>query len=189
MGFNVVNQKILVFAHAEEIVRFNDFGDVAAAFGAFAVDQVFFSEKAFVADAIPALVFRLVDFAAVVKILKHLLHDCLMSLVGGADEFVVGDAEFSPEFLKTHDGFVAVGLGRHLPERGRFLDFLPVFVGAGQKKGRHIERPVITGQHVGQNRRVGVADMRFVVDVVNRGGDVKMVIVHRIGMAPVKKQG
>ena len=101
-----------------------------------------------------------------------------MERLGGADEAVERDVKAFPQLLKADDGFVALLLRGNVFFRGGLLDFLAVFVGAGQKKGRLSEQAVEAGEHVGQNRGVGVPDMRFVVDVIDRRGEIKSVFTH-----------
>ena len=50
---------------------------------------------------------------------------------------------------------------------------LAVLVGAGQEEDVVADQPVPAGQGVGVDRRVGVADVGRVVDVVDRRGDVE----------------
>ena len=57
-----------------------------------------------------------------------------------------------------------------------------MFVGPGQEEGVVSHRGMKAGQDVGQHGGVGVSDMRFVIDIINRRGDV---IVVRHGAAPL----
>ncbi len=59
--------------------------------------------------------------------------------------------------------------------RRRLLDLLTVLVGAGQKIDLLAPEPLIAGEGVGHHRRVDVADVGHVVDIVDRCGDVKGV--------------
>ena len=108
MRLDVFDEPLLVFAHPEEIVGFDDRVDRAAAFGAVAVDQILFGEEPFAADAVPALVFGLVDFVAVEELLQDLLDDGLVARLGGADKVVVGDFQALPQLLEADDGLVAL---------------------------------------------------------------------------------
>ena len=56
---------------------------------------------------------------------------------------------------------------------GRLLDLLAVLVRSGQEEDLAAGHPVVAGQGVGDDRRVGVADVGHVVDVVDRRRDVK----------------
>ncbi len=168
MGFDVVDEPLLIFAHAEEVVGLDDSVDFAPALRAVAVDEVFFGEEALAADAVPAFVFCAVDFVAVVEILQHFLNDDFVTLFGGADEIVVGDFETLPQLLEADNGLVALLLRRQSVFIGGLLDLLAVFVGAGQEPGRGAEKAVIAGEHVGQNGGVRVADVRLVVHIIDR---------------------
>ncbi|MPN37373.1 hypothetical protein SDC9_184890 [bioreactor metagenome] len=99
-----------------------------------------------------------------------------MRFVGGADEFIVGDAEPFPELLKAHHGFIAVALAVHAVFFGGALHLLAVLVGAGQEKGRIARSTMKARQHVAQHRGIGVADMRLVVDIINRSGKIKFFV-------------
>ena len=71
----------------------------------------------------------------------------------------------------------AVGerLGRDAGVGGRLLDLLAVLVGAGQEAHPAAVEPREPGDGVARQRRVGVPDVRHVVDVVDRRGDVEGV--------------
>ncbi|MEI3001160.1 MAG: hypothetical protein V8T86_09730 [Victivallis sp.] len=135
-------------------------------------------EEALAADAVPAGVFGLVDFAAVEKFLQNLPDHPLVEFFGRADVTVVRDAEPFPERLEAQHHFIAVRLRVEMTRRGGLFDLLAVLVGTGQKEGFVAERTVVAGEHVGQHGRVGVADVRLVVDVIDRSGDVKVFRVH-----------
>ena len=165
----MIDQPVLIFAHAEKVVAFGDRGHLSAALRALAVDQIFFGEKAFVADAVPTGVVSFVDFAAVVEILQNFPDDTLVFFLGGADEAVAGDSEFLPEFLKAQDGFVAMLLRGDAVFFGSVLDFLSVFIGSGEEEGVFTQRTVEAGKHIRQYSRISVTDMGTVIDVVYGG--------------------
>ncbi len=176
MGLDVVDQPVLILAHPEKIVGFGDFVGLAAALGTEGVPvQVLFLEETFAGHTVTPFVFVLVDFAAVVQVLQDFLHHFFMERHGGADEIIVGNIEGLPEFLETQHGGVALFLGRDADLFGGLLDFLPVFVGAGQEKRRHALFAMIAGQYVAEHGGVGMADVRLVIDVIDRGGDVIFV--------------
>ena len=64
-------------------------------------------------------------------------------------------------------------LRRHARCLGGLLDLEPVLVGAGQELDVVAEQAVPAGQRVADDRRVGVAEVRFGVDVVDRRRDVE----------------
>ena len=96
----------------------------------------------------------------------------LVARVGGADEEVVGGVDDRHQRLEL--GRVAVGqlLRRDPLALGRGLDRLAVLVGAGEEEDVLATLAHVAGQHVGGHRRVGVAEVRLGVDVVDRRGDV-----------------
>ena len=48
-----------------------------------------------------------------------------------------------------------------------------MFVGAGDKHRLITQQTVPSGDGIGGNGRVGVPDVRGIIDIVDRGGDVK----------------
>ena len=101
-----------------------------------------------------------------------------MSRFGRADEVVEVGVEDRPERTPARREFVDVVL-RRFAGRGRGIgDFLTVFVDAGQCVGG-AEGARGAHQHVGGDRRVGVADVRIAADVVDRRGDEKGAVHHR----------
>ena len=70
----------------------------------------------------------------------------------------------------SEPGAVTVGLllGGEPVGLGRALHLEPVLVGPGQEEDVVAQQAVPAGQGVGRDRRVGVADVRCVVDVVDR---------------------
>jgi len=60
-----------------------------------------------------------------------------------------------------------------------------IVVGTGQKEDVVSLEPVVAGHGVGQNRGIGVADMRGAVDVVDGGGDVEFR--HRSARGGIEK--
>ena len=73
-------------------------------------------------------------------------------------------------------------LGRDAGGGGGALDFLAVLVGAGEEEGVVAEEAVAAGEDVRDDGRVGVADVRARVDVVDRGGEVELLglVWHRV---------
>ena len=57
---------------------------------------------------------------------------------------------------------------------GGALHLLSVFVGTGQEERLVAENLVEAGEDVREDGRVGVPDMRGVVNVIDRGSDVKI---------------
>jgi hypothetical protein len=100
------------------------------------------------------------------------------------DEVVVGDAEAVPRLAEA--GGVAVGLflGRDARFLGGLGDLQAVFVGACEEVGVVTEQAMPAGDGVSDDGRIGVADVRGVVDVVDRRGDVEAADPLRLGAEP-----
>ena len=125
------------------------------------------------ARAVPALVEALVDVAVVVHPLDDLLHLRHVLGVGGADEEVVGPVDAPGQLAETRRvGVDQVPRGDPL-RLGRQRHRLAVLVGAGEEEDVLAALAVVAREHVGGDRRVGVAEMRLGVHVVDRGGDVE----------------
>src|SRR5207245_4655119 len=91
-----------------------------------------------------------------------------VEVVGRADEAVVADVQALPEPPEDAGDLVAVLLGRHALLARRALDVLAVLVGAGQEERVLALQAAGARQRVGGDRRVGVAHVGHVVDVVDR---------------------
>ena len=134
IGLDVVDEPVLVRREFEVVVLFFELDDFAVEGIEGAVRQaVFLGEKGFLAWRIPAFVNLFVELAVVVKVLEDGLDDGLMAWLGGADEVVVGQAEFGGEGFPAFGEFIAVGLGGFAFFFGSLLDFLAVFVEAGEE--------------------------------------------------------
>ena len=96
------------------------------------------------------------------------------------DEGGIGDVQLPPEHLELRRELVAVDLGVDAGLGGSLLHFLTMFIEAGEKKHLASAQTPVACQHVGGYGGVGVTDMRDIVNVVNRGGDVKGVLVRHI---------
>ena len=178
MLFDVVDQPVLILSHLEEVALLLQLFDGAVAIRAAAVHEILFREIAFIGNAIPTFVGGGVNQIAVVEILQNLLDDGLVALLRRADEIVVRDAETFPKVLKTNDILVAMLQRRAAGLLGGALHFLPMFVRSRQEERLLAEQAVVLGEHVGQNGRVGMADVGDVVHIVNGCGDVEVVFVH-----------
>ena len=124
-------------------------------------------------DAVKPAVCVLDDPAVVVDLLEELLHRPVVSGFGGPDEVVVADVELGPRRGEPGGELVGPLLRGHAVFLGRPGHFLAVLVRSRQKKDVVAGQSVPPGQGVGVNRRIGVADVRGIVDVVDRGRDVE----------------
>ena len=97
-----------------------------------------------------------------------------MGCVGGADELVVGDAHALPEVAEGGGDLVGELLRWDAGGGGGALDLLAVLVGAGEEVCVVAEETVATGDDVGRNGGVGVADVRARIDVIDGRGEVEL---------------
>ena len=96
-----------------------------------------------------------------------------MARFRGADKVVVGKIQFFGERLPDGGQLVAVGLRLFPVVQGGLLDFLAVFIEAGQKKNLLAQAAASAGDDVRDDFLVGVAEVRLAVHVINRGRQVK----------------
>ena len=140
---------------------------------AFAVDQFPLRIKPLAAKTVKPLVLTEVDIAFVIDFLQDLLHHRHVVGVGGANELVVADAELRPHFLEQAADMIHIGFRGHIVVFGGLDDFVAMFVRTGQKKGfTPLHFMEATGD-IRDDRRVGMSQMRFGIDVINGRGDVE----------------
>ena len=173
VAFQVLDQPRLILLHAEEVVSLAAPFRRGGVFRQLAVHQLLVGDEPLLAHRVETLVLGGVDVAGVVETLQHLPHHRRMARLGGADKVVVGNVEPPPGAAKA----LADAVGERLcvgAGRGRgLIHLLAVLVGAGQKIGAVAVEAVPARQEVGDDGGVGVAEVRFGVDVVDRGGDVE----------------
>ena len=164
-------QPLLPGREAEEIARLLDPFDRRAGRRQ-TVDQLALGVERLVAHRIPAGIGAEVDFVALDQLAPQLLDRFRVPCLGRADEIVIGQAHRLAQIAEALRDPVDEGL-RVLARRDRrLLDLLAVLVGAGQEHDVAAVEPHEPRQRVARNRRVDVADVRHVVDVVNRRRDV-----------------
>jgi len=95
--------------------------------------------------------------------------------LGRADEVVVRDIEVAAHLPEMRGGLFREHLGLHARFLGGTLDLLPVLVRAGHEEHVVAQQPARPSDRVREHRRVGVADVRAGVDVVDRGRDVERI--------------
>ena len=169
-------------AHPEEVValveQFDRLGvdraDLLALVLALAVHELARLLELLAADAVVALVLARVDVSGVVEVLQELLHVRLVAGIGGADEVVVGEVDGLEQRLpRLGDELVGPLLRRDAVRRGRAEDLLPVLIGTGEHPGVFAALAVPACDDVGGDLRVRVPDVRHIVHVEDRRGDVE----------------
>ena len=102
-----------------------------------------------------------------------------MARLGRADVVVVGEAHAVPQRAELRGDLVGELLRWDASGGGGALDLLAVLVGAGEEEGVVAEQAVTAREHVGNDGRVRMADVRPRVDVVDRRGEVKLLLFWR----------
>ena len=97
-----------------------------------------------------------------------------MAGVGGADVGVVGDAHALPEVFEGGGDLVGKLLWRNSGGGCGALDLLAVLVSSGEEEGVVAEQAVTAGEDVRDDGRIGVADVRARVDVIDRRGEIEL---------------
>ena len=104
-----------------------------------------------------------------------------MRWISRSDECVVGNVQPCPEVLKLRRESVAMDLRINSGLRGCLLDFLPMLVQPRQKKHIPATKSPKACKDIGRDRGIGVTDMRDVVDLIKRGGDIeRLMIAHPV---------
>ena len=136
--------------------------------------QLVFAEESFFADGVPAFVFLGVNFALVPELLQAFLHVSLVFRHRGADEEIIADVHLFPEVFEAVVVFIHMFLRGNATLRGGALHLLTMFVCAGQKECLVADNLMEAGKDIRENSRVGMPDMRGIIDVINRSGNVKI---------------
>ena len=167
------NQLVLERREFEVIVFFVDGFRGAAAIGAGSAGLRIDVE--FIGNAVLAGVSSLVDIAVIANLAPQRLHALLVARGGGADEIVVGQAHALPERTEFGGNFVGELLRGFARGLGCALDFLTVFIGAGQEPSVIPQHAVAARDRVADDGGVGVSNVRTRIDVVDRGRDVELL--------------
>ena len=181
MGFDVLEERVVVLGEAEEEVGLADLARLGPVQGTSSLRvQVLLVLELLAALAVEPDVLLAeqhrrsgLGAARVPQAAEQLLHRQLVALVRGADELVVRHSQRLPGLHeggrdRVHEGLRGLaGLGRGA------RDLLAVLVGAGQEEGLVAALAVRAGEAVGQHLLVGVAQVGAPVHVVDGGGDVE----------------
>ena len=103
-----------------------------------------------------------------------------MAGFGGSNEIVVFDVQTRPDLLEIFRQPIDILSDRHTLFSGGRRNFCRVFVCAGQEKCILTLESMIARSNIGHDRRIGVTDMRHIVDVVDRCRYVVCFIAHSI---------
>ena len=158
--------------HFEEVRLLLGFHDLSAALGTFAVNQLAFRPEALAGRAVFALVFALVNIAAVVQLFENLLYAFHMVVVGGADVAVVADVHKAPQALENLGDLVNVFLGSNALFGGFLLNFQTVLVRARQKHDVVSLHTSVARDGVAGYGGVAVPDVRVARGIINRRCDI-----------------
>ena len=120
------------------------------------------------ADAVLAPVEVELEVTGVVAALEQLEHAGAVAGFGGADEVVVGDLEVLPRLGELRRDRIGERLRVEAGGVGGALDVEAVLVGPGEEQDVVAEQPSPARQRVTDDGGVGVPEVRFGVDVVDR---------------------
>ena len=135
--------------------------------------QLFFWEELFARAAVMALVGTSVDIPACFKCSEEFPDPALVHLARCAEKNVVRDVQPLPKFCERRCHLIAVVLRREAFVLGSFMHIRTMFIDTGEEEHIVSLEPMIPRQDIGGDGGVGVPGVRFAVDVVNGGGDVK----------------
>ncbi len=172
MRVDVVDQLGGILAHLEEVRFFLRGLHLSAAVGALAVLELRGREERFARHTVHAFIIALIDVALVVHVFENLLHLLDVIFVGGADKAVVRRADKVPQALDLARDVVDVFLRRDARRLGLFLDLLTVLVRAGLQIDVVALKALEARDAVGEDRFVGVSDVRLARCIGDRRGDV-----------------
>ncbi len=99
-------------------------------------------------------------------------HARFVAVLGGADEVVVGDVQDVPQVAVAFDDPSARSMRFEPWAAADFSIFWPCSSVPVRNRTLWPSQPVVAGEDVGHHRRVDVADVGHVVDVVDRRRDV-----------------
>ena len=174
-----------MFAELEVVVVLHQLGDVAIDRVERAIlAPVFLSQKRLLPRGIKTAILGLIKMPVVVQLLQHRLHERLVSGGRSAHEVRVGQVQSPGERLPDRGELVAVHLRILALGLGCGLHLLAVFIEAGQVKHLLPETAMRPGDDVGDDFLVGVTEVRFAVDVIDGGGQVKPFTHPRGSMRP-----
>ena len=103
-----------------------------------------------------------------------------MARFGGADEVVIGDIHLPPQVSKPIHDFGGIFQRSDAQTFGGTLNFLTMFIRAGQKTHLIAVAAFKTCNGIGNRGTVGVTDMQLCTGVINRGCNVIGFLLSRV---------
>ena len=181
-------QRLLVRRQAEEVGLLLEQLDGVPLVRAFPVHELRLGEEHLAPGAVPPLVRPLVNVALGLHARDQRVDPGVVARLRRPDEVVVGDLELPPQLVVAAYDLVRERLGLDAARAGAALHLLAVLVGAGEEADVEPAHPLVAGDRVGDHRGVDVADVRQVVDVVDRRRDVERFACHGCSPAPQKRE-
>ena len=174
----VLEEGLAVLRQPEEVRLLLRPLDLVPLIGAASVDDLTFRIERLAGRAVPAFVRVLVDVPSRRDLLVQALGAAAMPVLRRPDEVVVADPERLPEGAEALDDLVGELQGQQALRLGGALDVLSVLVGAREEVHLLPGHAAEARDHVGDDGRVGVPDVRHVVHVVDRRRQVEVAAHH-----------
>ena len=183
---DILNQSVGILRKPEEIALLLNQLHGAAAVRADAARLLHLTvePEALAGGAVVSGVFRFIDVALVVELLKHLLHGLDMIVVRGADELIIGDIQQFPEILESRNDLVYILLRGNARRLGLALNLLAVLVRTGQKERFIAALTLVAGDGVGRDGAVGVSDVQVRARIIDRCRDIKCLLLFHWSLPP-----
>ena len=132
-----------------------------------------FRQERFLFRRVKAVVSGLVKMTGRVESGQSRLHHCLVTRLGGANKVVYGKTQYFGQLLKKCRELVTIFLRLLICLKRGLLDFLAVFIDAGQEKHFVPQAALRPRNHVRHDFFISVAEVRLAIDVIDGCGDVK----------------
>ena len=129
--FQVTQQPLLVFAHAEEVIVFFDQLRLDEMIRTLASHKLLLCIEPLAAKAVKSAVAVEIDVASFIHLSQQFLHISDMVMIGGANEMIVSEATVIPGSAEGCADLVGKCFGVHPRLRGGLSDLVAMFVCAG----------------------------------------------------------
>ena len=149
--------------------------------GTGAVNQFCLGLVLLTADTVEGGVDALIYVAGIVESLENKLYGRFVGWIGGPDEAIVADVQLLPgRFKLGGDAVCKIFRCLALADSG-FLDLGSMLIGTGQKEAVVTDQPIVSGEYVSCDCRVGCADVWGLIDIVYRCRDVELLHTPPVG--------